>query len=119
MATRLKDEILQISILYLAIIGIFKLLFFNEDIIVVLKVVSGFYFVFLIPGFAMMYYWNEKLDFLERLIIGTVLGMAVFGIISYYTGLMGFNLKYQSYVLPVLFTVLAVGFNYFLSKRRH
>ena len=96
MAMKLRDELLQLGILFAAALVIFKVLFFKTDIIIILRTVSAFFFTFIIPGYALMYYWNDRFDFIERLVIGTVLGLALFGIVSYHTGLLGFNIKYQS-----------------------
>lgn len=115
MDKKIKDEMLQVAILFAVSLVMFKLLFFKEDVLTVIKVVSAFFYTFIIPGYALMFYWNEQLDFLERLIIGTVLGLALFGIMSYYTGLVGLHLKFMSILLPGLF-VLAASFFYFKGK---
>ncbi len=114
--TKLKDELVQLLVFFAAALAIFKIMFFKEDLITVLKVVSAFFYTFIIPGYAIIYYWSGKFDFIERLVIGTVLGMALFGIVSYYTGLLGFGIKYQSFIIPAVF-ILAGAALYYLKLK--
>src|SRR3989344_4757185 len=65
-----KKEFIYVAIIFLLSIVGFKIIFSKEGILVVAKVVASFYFLYIIPGFAIMYYWKNKLDFLERFIIG-------------------------------------------------
>ncbi len=117
METKLKDDLIHLGLFFLACLAIFKTVFFKEDLQVVIMSVGGFFYTFIIPGFALMYYFNDKFDFIERLVVGTALGLAVFGIVSYYTGLFGLNIRYQSLLLPGLF-VIAGSFLYYLRERR-
>ena len=61
-----------------------------------------------------MFYWRSDLDFLERLVIGTALGLGVVGSASYYLGLIGLNIKYQIVPVPLLLILLGL----FLSLRK-
>ncbi len=117
METRLKDDLIRLAVFFAACLVIFKLIFFREDIPVVFLVVGGFFYTFILPGFALMYYFNDSLDFLERLIIGIALGLALFGIVAYYTGLVGLSIRYQSLFLPGLFIILG-SFLHYLKKAK-
>ena len=101
LALKLRKELTYLGIILIGGIIIFQLLFFRENVITTARTVLSLYWLFILPGFAVMYYWHDKLDFLERLVIGSVLGIAVMGIASYYIGLAGLHVKYHL-VLPLI-----------------
>lgn len=106
-ASLFKREMLYLLGLFIATLTIFQIVFYKESFLVVLKVITSFYWLFILPGFSIMYYWHETLNFLERLVLGSALSAAVIGIVSYYLGMIGFHLKYHGYVLPPI--LLLVG----------
>ena len=95
-------ELKIIGILFLTALAIFKIAFFNESILVVLRAVFSVFWLFLIPGYFIMLYWNEKLDLTERIIVGMLLSAAILGIFSYYLGLIGLDIKYSTIILPIV-----------------
>ncbi len=82
--------------------------FYKESFSVIIRLVLAFFWVFIIPGYSIMFYWEDKLSFTERLVIGVGLTSAVIGISSYYLGLLGLNIKYHTIILPLL--CLIIGF---------
>lgn len=103
----LVNELKYIGILFvIGVIG-FKICFYKESFVVVIRTVFSLFWLFVLPGFSLMYYWHDKLSFLERLIIGVALGAALIGSISYYLGLLGLHIKYHGIILPVLFLIVA------------
>ena len=103
----IKEESRYIGILFLAALIIFKIVYFKENFAVLLKITASLFWIFVIPGYFAMLYWKEKLEFAERFVIGVLLSAAVIGIFSYYIGLIGLNIKYHTFVLPIL--IMAVG----------
>jgi uncharacterized membrane protein len=105
----LKNKIIRefgyMGIVFLITAIIFKIIFYKENISVVLRTVFGLFFTLILPGFMLMYYWFEKLDFLERLIIGFPVSAAVTGIFSYYLGIIGINAKYHVFILPPIMII--------------
>ena len=77
-----------------------------ESFLIVLRTVFAFFWMFILPGFYLMYYWHEKLSFLERFIVGIAVSASVIGISSYYLGLAGLNIKYHGILLPILFLII-------------
>lgn len=104
----LKNELQYIGILFLLVLVIFKIAFFKEGFIVLFRNVLSLFWLFVLPGYFLMLYWQEKLDFIERLIIGIILSAGLTGILSYYLGLIGLNIKYHTILLPLV--IMAVGF---------
>ena len=90
-----KKEFQYVGILFLIILVMFKIIYYKDDFIVSFRFVTSLFWLFVLPGFCLMFYWREKLDFTERIIIGIAISAAVVGISSYYIGLMGLNLKYH------------------------
>ena len=105
---KLKNESMTIFYLFLIAIVIFKIIFYKENFLIILRTVFAFFWLFILPGFYLMYYWHEKLGFLERFIIGIAVSASLIGIFSYYIGLAGLNIKYHGIFLPTLF--LIIGF---------
>ncbi|MBW2976431.1 hypothetical protein KY347_03220 [Candidatus Woesearchaeota archaeon] len=112
---KIKKELTYLLIVFVGGIIIFKMVFYKEDILNVLKMVASLFWLFLLPGYSIILYWEEKLDFLERLIIGVALGLALIGITSYYLGLAGLSIKYHTIILPLVF--ILVGLMLYLKKR--
>ena len=104
---KMKNEALWILILLVLSVIAFKIVFYKESLLIVIRVVMSIFWLFVLPGFIVMYYWHEKLEFAERLIIGVPLSTVLVAIPSYYLGLLGLNIKYQGIILP--FIVIVVG----------
>jgi uncharacterized membrane protein len=114
---KLKKESLWLLVLLAVSLILFKIVFYKESILVILKTTLSLYWLFVLPGFALMYYWEKKLGFAERFVIGIFIQAAIVGIMSYYLGLLGLHVKYSGIVIPVL--SLAVGFYvmFFLKEK--
>lgn len=110
----LKKELQYIGILFLLALAIFKIAFFKEEFIVLFRNVLSLFWLFVLPGYFAMLYWQEKLEFMERFIIGIILSAGITGIISYYLGLIGLNIKYHTILLPLV--IMGVGFFAFIKK---
>ncbi|MBI2101441.1 hypothetical protein HYT53_02420 [Candidatus Woesearchaeota archaeon] len=108
----MRKELAKLGILFLLFILIFKIIYFNESFFVVFRAVIAIFWMFALPGYFLMLYWHEKLEFLERLIAGIALSAAVIGISSYYAGLIGLNIKYHTIILPAVLIVLGIIINF-------
>jgi len=105
-------EFQYIGIIFLLALIAFKIAFFKENLIVLVRNVLSLFWLFILPGYFLMLYWKEKIGFLERFIIGIVLAAAIIGVFSYYLGLLGLNIKYHTIVLPLILILLGVVINY-------
>jgi len=99
------------GILLISFILIFKIVFFKENLMVIFRIVISIFWMFALPGYAMMFYWNNKLGFTERLIIGIALSAAIIGIFSYYLGIAGLNIKYHTILLPSILILAGILLN--------
>jgi len=108
---QIKKELIYIGILFLIIIIIFKIIFFKESIANVLRTVLSLFWLFALPGYFLMLYWREKLQFAERFVIGTALALAINGILSYYFGLIGLNISLHIFLLPVILILIGIIIN--------
>jgi len=108
---KVKKELKYIGILFLLILIIFKIAFYKEDIGVLLRSVLSLFWLFVLPGYFIMLYWEEKLGFTERFVIGIILSAAIIGIASYYLGLIGLNIKYHTIVLPLVLIFIGIVVN--------
>lgn len=112
---KLKDEAKYLGILFLLSIIILKIVFYKENFLLILRLTASFFWMFILPGFALMYNWEEKIRFTERFVISIALSAAVIGVSSYYLGLIGLHIKYHSILLPAIF--IALGFLIFFKKK--
>ena len=86
-----------------ALLIVFKIVFYNESLLVVGRTVLGFFWLFILPGYTLMLFWRERLDFLERLVLGTAVAVALISLTSYYLTLGGLiNVHWQWIVLPLV-----------------
>ena len=104
----IKKELVYLGTLLLIAILIFKISFFRESFLGTLRVVLSLFWLFVLPGYAVMLYWNDKLHFIERFLIGIGVSAAIIGILSYYFGISGLNIKYHTILLPSLLIALGI-----------
>lgn len=104
---KIREESAYLGIIALVSIIIFKIIFYNESMINVLRIVFSLLWLFGLPGYFLMLHWQESLDFRERFVVGIALAAAVVGISSYYLGLIGINIKYHGFILPPI--IIAIG----------
>ena len=110
---KLKKESLHLCILFAALIVIFKIIYYNESLLSILRVVFTIFYMFILPGFLIMYHWD--FDFLKRLFLGIALSAASVGILSYYIGIIGFR---HHWIVPLLIILFSVIFNYSTKQQQ-
>ena len=79
----------------------------DESVAVVARTAAAIYWLFVIPGYAVMFYWRAHLGFVERVVAGTAAAMVVVGVASYYLGLIGLKLQNQTLILPALVIIIS------------
>ena len=104
----IKKEFGYIGVLFIIALVIFKIIYFKENAVVILKIAASLFWLFAIPGYFAMLYWKDKLEFAERFVVGIALSAAVIGILSYYIGLIGLNMKYHSFILPPMVIIIGL-----------
>ena len=104
----IKKEILYFVYLLALFIVLFKIAFYNDSFIIILRSVFSIFWLFIIPGYFGMLYWHDKLDFVQRTLIGSAVAAGLVGTIGYYLGLAGLNLKYHVFILPPLIIIFGV-----------
>lgn len=109
---RLYREIAILAVLFVLILIILRIIFFNENWAGVSRVTLALFWMFIIPGYILMDFWSDKLDLIERVFAGIALSLAIEGILSYYMGLIGINLAYSSVILPVAIIIAGIFINY-------
>ena len=101
-----------------AVIGllsvIFEVLYYKEPILHNLILALSIVWLFILPGYFILLHWSQDLELLERIVIGTLLGLAFFGIISYFIGFIPIHIRYHSYILPPITIIL--GFIFACSR---
>jgi len=100
-----------IGILFLLALIIFKIAFYKENFIVLLRNVLSLFWLFVLPGYFIMLYWKEKLGFIERMVVGIGIAAGMTGILSYYISLAGLNLRFHAIILPLIIIFAGVMIN--------
>ncbi len=116
MLDRLKQELTQLGIILVGSIILFKLIFLNEPLGSIIRIILSIFYIFIIPGYLMLYYWNAKIEFIERTVLGIALSGAILGVVSYYIALIGLNVNFH-FILPLL--LILAGFYIALIKTPH
>ena len=107
----IKKESKHLGILFIALFIAIEVAYYKESIAVVLRYSASLFWLFVLPGYSIMLYWRERLEFLERVVAGIGLSAAVVGISSYYIGLAGLNILYHGILLPLVIILAGVGIN--------
>lgn len=107
----IKKELQYVGILFLLVLIIFKIAFYKENFIVLFRNALSLFWLFVLPGYFIMLYWRENLEFLERFIIGVAMSAAIIGIFSYYIGMIGLDIKYHSVALPLILILIGAIIN--------
>ena len=102
---KITHEIQNLAIIFIIGVIIFKIVFLKENLLFIIKVISSFFWMFILPGFIFMYKWYKKIDFLERFIISVPVSAALVSITSYYISLMGLHAKYHPILVPAFWIV--------------
>ena len=105
---KIKKEVVNLGILLVILLIAFKIIFYREDLIIIIKVLFALLYIIILPGYFIMIYWIDKISFIERIIIGIAAGTAVVGIISYFLGIIGLNVKYHVVPLPLFIIPISV-----------
>ena len=100
LSNKIKQESLYLFVSFILFTIILKIAFYKEDLITTIKTSVSIFWLFILPGFSILYYWSDKLEFIERLILSFVVSSAIIGISSYYIGLLGLHIKYHIIVIP-------------------
>lgn len=107
----IKKELQYIGLIFLIVLIIFKIAFFKGEISVLLRTVLSLFWLFVLPGYFIMLYWKERISFMERFFIGIVLSAGVIGILSYYSGIIGLNIRHHTIILPLVLILIGIVIN--------
>lgn len=101
-------ELRHIGLLFIFALIAFAIAFYKENIVATIRTVASLFWLFVIPGYFVMFYWHEKINFVERIVIGTLFCAGIAGFLSYYFGLVGLNIMYHAILLPFVLILLGV-----------
>ncbi len=94
-----KTELKILGLGYIVLSIVFMIAFQKSNILEVLRVTASVYWMFVLPGYVLTL--CSRQPFMERLIIGIVLQVAVFANASYYFGLLGWHVSTHGLLLPL------------------
>ena len=117
---QIKKDFKSFGIATLILTIVFMIIFYKTNIFITIWAVLSFLLTFVLPGFILCYLWYNKLDFIERFIIGTILGLISVGILSYNISMyLGMNIKTISVITPIIVILIYGYIVYFVEKNQH
>lgn len=105
----LKSDVARLGIGLLLILIALQIVFYKESLGTIIKIALALYYLYIIPGFCVMLYWQHRLDFIERFIVGTMAGLGLIAILSYFTGMFGISIIYHNYIFPPIIIVVGLA----------
>lgn len=107
----MKKEVQYLIGLLIAIIIFSKIVFYKESIGTIIQLIASLFYLLILPAFAWLYYWHKELSFMHRFIISFAASLAIVGILGYYFGLIGIDLKTFAYYAPAVIIISGYLFN--------
>lgn len=117
---QLKEALREAKLLAAAFAIFFiamKIAYYNESMLIVAKTSASLFWLFALPGHAIMLHWRNSLGFVERLVAGAILAMAASGIVSYYLGLIGLKIQNQALILPAAVIAVSLALLKFSARK--
>lgn len=95
-------------ILLILFFVIIKIVLYKEDLYLLFLVVLRLFYSIIMPGLFISLYLYKKLNFMARLVLGSVFTIALTSITSYYLGLIGLHIKYHPCIIPPVIMLLGM-----------
>lgn len=106
MRTKELTALIELLVFYIAMILLFKIIFYKEGLFNILKLSSMLFFGFILPGFMVMSIWD--FGFIEKIFVGLAISISFISIMSFYLNLFGLNSKYHLVILSPLMILVGL-----------
>lgn len=111
----MKAELKTLGICSLVFAAAMLIIFSSENIWSNLRIILGFIWVFVLPGWSLLLLIKDKLQSVIRFIISIPLSAVIIGTTSYYAALIGIDVHSHGYWMPIVVMILAA----ILLRRQH
>ncbi|MDO8480275.1 MAG: hypothetical protein Q7S65_00500 [Nanoarchaeota archaeon] len=101
-----NKEIKSWSIILVTLFVILWAAFYKESLLVILRTELAIVWMFLLPGYLL--FRNREWSFLEKNVMGALVAGAILGIASYYLGLLGLNVRWHVWLIPLVVMLIAL-----------
>lgn len=95
---------------YLALILVGCIAFYRENSLTVIITVTKMFYLFFLPGYALLLPFEKNLDIIPRVICAPVISLSWTGVILYLAGSFGIKI----YIFPLFIPALLILFGMFL-----
>lgn len=114
----ISSELKNIAIAFFVFAMLLKIVFYNENTLTVLWWDFSLFYIIFLPGFFIVLCCMSKINFIERCLLAIPAGTAAVGVISYYLGVVGLNVKYHFVAVPLAVVVISIIIYIFINKNK-
>ena len=116
----MQTEVKYLAAIFVVMLIFFKLHYSKENLIVLLKLALAHFYLFIIPGYCLMLYYFDELEFFERFFIGLGLGYGVQPLLLYVINVMAeINILRYNKIVSVAMIALGLSIFYMAKARKH
>ena len=112
-------ELQYLALIFIVLLVIFKIHYYKESVIILLKLALSHFYLFIIPGYCLMLYYLKELEFYQRFVIGLGIGYGVQPLLLYLINVISeVNiLKYNYYVSSAMI-IFGIILGYWKIKKK-
>ncbi len=117
--SRMIKELQYLALIFLLLLVIFKIHYYKESISVMLNLTFSHFYLFIIPGYCLMLYYFDKLEFYQRFAIGLGLGYGVQPLTLYLINVTTeVNILKYNYYISGTMIIIGVILGYWKMKKK-
>lgn len=114
---KLVRELAYLAAVFFVCLIMMRLIFSRDSILVIVKLLSALFWMFVLPGYSLTFWCHRNLDFLTRVVVGVGISAALMAVGGYYLGLLGLHVRYHGIVIPVFLILCGISTNIILHRK--
>jgi len=113
---KLLKELKYLVLIFIVMLVFFKLHYNKESMVILIKLAIAHFYLFIIPGYALMLYYFDELEFFERFFIGLGIGYGVQPVLLYLINVV-IEVNVLRYNKVISLIMILIGIAIFYSKK--
>lgn len=115
----LKYELEKLALLFIILFAVFKIAFFKTSFLISFKLFFSLFLLIVLPGYFLTLVLQSSSGFLERIIIGASLNLAIFAVLAYYLNLFSMHVKFYGGIIPIFVILIGIFFFYYKTDKNN